>query len=345
MTGRSAVSVLARRALAAAGARRLLRVAAFGVATMLAAAAPAQGRDDAPRRDAALTRDDARLRDEAQPRDDAQSRDDARATTSIVDDWGRVVRWRRSPQRIVSLAPHATELLFQAGAGPAVVAVDSHSDHPAAARRLPRISSYPAPDREALLALDPDLVVLWGAAADREQVSRLEALGMTVFVSEPRALEAIASTLERFGRIAGDVSVGAGAAQRMRERVAALRTRYGSGAAVPVFVQAWARPLLTLSDRDTIGDALRVCGARNLFGDMASAAPLVGVESVLAAAPRLIVAIDAKSDRSLWDSLGVLAPRGTIEFAEVDSSIQRPSASIVTALEQLCAAVDRARRR
>ncbi len=312
----SLAAVRARiRSLATARARVLLRATSFALAALLSTGGAALGRDE------------------------------ARGATSVIDDWGRVVRWQHTPQRIVSLAPHATELLFSAGAGPAVVAVDRYSDHPAAVRRLARIASYPVPDREALLALSPDLVVLWGAAANREQVARLEALGMNVFVSDPRGLEAIASTLERFARLGADPKAGVRAARRLRERVAALRERYEGAAQVPVFVQVWARPLLTLSDRDTIGDALRVCGARNLFGDMAAAAPRVGVEAVLAASPRLIVAIDAKADRSLWDSLGVLAPQGAAEFAAVDASIQRPSERIVTAIEQLCAAVDHARRR
>jgi iron complex transport system substrate-binding protein len=264
---------------------------------------------------------------------------------SIVDDWGRDLRFQRMPRRIVSLAPHATELLFSAGAGPRVVGVDVHSDRPEAARGLPRVSSYPTPDREALLALRPDLVVLWGAAADRELIFRLEALGLVVFVSEPTTLEAIASSLERFGRLGGDEARGAQAAQRLRARIASLRSRYGRSAPVPVFVQAWAKPLLTLSDRDTIGDALTICGARNVFGDMPMAAPQVGVEAVLAASPRLIVAIDEKADRSQWDALRVLAPQGKIEFAAVDASIQRPTDAIADAIGQLCVAVDRARRR
>jgi iron complex transport system substrate-binding protein len=291
-------------------ARVTKRAHALALVAMLCAAAPARGGDAA----------------------------------AVVDDWGRVVRWERAPQRIVSLAPHATELLFAAGAGERVVAVDAHSDRPQAARRLARVSSYPAPDREALLALRPDLVVLWGAAADREQVGRLEALGLAVFVSEPRTLEAIAGTLERFGRLGGDPAQGARAAERLRERVGSLRARYQRGATVPVFVQAWSRPLITLSDRDTIGDALRICGARNLFADLPVAAPQVGIEAVLAASPRLIVSIEPRADRSIWDGLGMLAPRGSIEFAAVDASIQRPTERIVPAIEALCEAVDRVRR-
>lgn len=265
------------------------------------------------------------------------------AALALVDDRGRTLRFERPPTRIVSLAPHATELLFAAGAGSRVVAVDPYSDQPPQARALARVTAHPAPDPEQLLALAPDLVVVWGASASPDRVEQLRALGLAVFVSEPRTLDAIADGIERFAALSADPSAGIERARRFRLAVAALRARHAQSVPVPVFVQAWARPLLTLSDRDTIGDALRSCGARNVFGAMPTAAPLVGVEAVLAASPRLIVAIDDVADRSRWDALGLLRPQGAIAFARIDPSIQRPAARILDALEQLCAAVDAVR--
>lgn len=267
----------------------------------------------------------------------------AASGVELTDDRGRSLRIERAAPRIVSLAPHATELLFAAGAGDRVVAVDTHSDHPPEVASLARLRSYPSPDAEALLALRPDLVVLWGAAAGADRLQRLESLGLTVFVSEPRSLEAIATSLERFARLAADPAPGLARAQRFRAQVAALRGRSAHRAPLPVFVQAWTRPLFTLSDRDTIGDALRVCGAHNLFGDAAAAAPQLGPEAVLAAGPRLIVAVDADGDRSRWDELRVLRPAGRIAFARIDPAIQRPTERVLPLLEQLCAAVDAAR--
>ena len=265
------------------------------------------------------------------------------APFTLTDDWGRTLRFAQRPLRIVSLAPHATELLFSAGAGNRVVAADLHSDYPEAARAIPRVSSYPAPDPEQLIALGPDLVVIWGAAAAADRVARLERLGLKVFVSEPRSLDAIATGVERFARLADDPASGLARAHRFRARLEALRALHAARAPVPVFVQAWARPLLTLSDRDTIGDALRSCGARNVFGAMTAAAPQVGAETVLAASPRLIVAIDAGADASQWEALRVLRPHGAIAFARIDPAIQRPTERMLPALERLCEAVEAAR--
>lgn len=265
-------------------------------------------------------------------------------SVSLVDDRGRELRLAASPTRIVSLAPHATDLLFAAGAGGQVVAVDLHSDLPEHAASLPRLNAHPAPDPERLLALQPDLVVMWGAAADRGRLERLEKLGLNVFVSEPRSLEAIASTLERFARVSPSPQIGLERSARVRATVQSLREEFGSRKPVPVFVQAWSRPLTSLSDRDTIGDALRLCGAVNLFGGSALAAPQVGVESVLAANPALILAFEPQADRAIWDAIGVLTPRGSIRFAVLGRALLRPSDRLIDELTALCTAVEAARR-
>lgn len=272
----------------------------------------------------------------------------ATATVRLVDDWQRSVTLPDAPARIVSLAPHATELLFAAGAGARVVAVDRSSDQPPEARRLPTLAAHPRPDTERLLALRPDLVVLWGAAADRTLVQRLEGLGMRVFVSEPRALEDVASTLERFGAL-GDANAQAqaqAAAGRFRAAVQDLRARHAQREPVPVFVQVWRRPLITLSDRDTFGDVLRVCGARNVFGAERLPAPQVNPEAVLLRAPRLVLAFGEATEapsREPWERLGLLAPVGPAGFVRIDPAVQRPTPRLLEPMTRLCEAVDAVR--
>lgn len=267
----------------------------------------------------------------------------------LTDDWQRRVVLPAAPRRIVSLAPHATELLFAVGAGARVVAVDRASDQPPEARRLPALSVQPRPDPERLLALRPDLVVLWGAGADRALAARLEALGMPVFVSEPRELDDVAATAERFARLAEAAEPGLRQAQAFRAGVARLRARYAGLPQVPVFIQAWSRPLMTLSDRDGFSRALRVCGARNVFGEERMAAPQVSPEAVLRRAPRMVIGfhgrgVGADASRAPWDRLGMLAPRGPFVHLSIDDSIQRPTLGMLEPLSRLCESIDAVRR-
>ena len=187
----------------------------------------------------------------------------ARGPASIVDDWGRALRFERAPSRIVSLAPHATELLIAAGAAGRLVAVDHDSDDPSLPPGVTRLAAYPAPQIERVLALRPDLVVLWGASVRRELVDRFARMGVTVFVSDPRGHRAIADTLARFGAIGGDPAVAAAAVERMRRGIDAIGARYAKRAPVRVFVQVWNRPLMTLSDRDGIGEGRPLRSAAN----------------------------------------------------------------------------------
>ena len=267
----------------------------------------------------------------------------AAAPVSAVDDLGRTVRLPAPAARVISLSPHVTELLFEIGAGSQVVAVERNSDHPPAARALPALSALPRPDPERLLAFAPDLVVLWGAGITPDRLRRLEAFGLAVFVSEPRTLDAIADTAQRLGALTGHTQRADALATATRTRIAALRARHAGRGEVPVFVQAWSKPLMTLSDRDLVGDALAACGAKNVFGALPQAAAEVDPEAVLRRAPRLVIAFDAQAGRRLWDGLRVLAPVGPIAYLPADRALQRPTPRALDALEALCAGIDQIR--
>lgn len=156
---------------------------------------------------------------------------DAAQSRCVVDDSGAELCLASPAQRIVALSPSVTELLFAAGAGERVVGVVSFSDYPEAARELPQVGSYDRLDLEALLALEPDLVVAWAGGNPGQQVDRLEAFGLPVFRSDASDFEHIASTLERFGRLAGTQDTGDAAARKLRDSVASLSARYSDSAA------------------------------------------------------------------------------------------------------------------
>jgi iron complex transport system substrate-binding protein len=207
----------------------------------------------------------------------------------VTDDTGQEVTLQGPARRIVSLAPHVTELLFAAGAGAAVVGTSEFSDYPEAARAIPRIGGGGGLDLEAILALQPDLVIAWESGNPAGQTRHLQQLGLPVFYSEPRRLEDIISTLERFGRLTGRQEEARVQARAFADRLADLRRRYSGRDEVTVFYQIWAHPLMTVNGQHIVSDVIRLCGGRNVFAGLPALAPQIDIEAVLVANPDVIV--------------------------------------------------------
>jgi iron complex transport system substrate-binding protein len=272
----------------------------------------------------------------------------AGAEVAVRDDYGRPLRLDGPAQRIVSLAPHLTELLFAAGAGAQVVGVSEHSDYPPQARRLPRVASATRIDLEAVLALEPDLVVAWPQAATRRAIDRLEALGLPTYRSEPRSLEEVPHTIERFGILTGHTAAAQEAAAQFRRDAAALAARYATRDKVQVFYQVWSRPVITVNGAHLISRVIDLCGGRNVFAQLPLLAPEIDREAVLAADPEVIIASGAGDLRPAWlddwqDFPQMRAVRMGQLYAMPADLLQRHSPRILDGAERLCAILEAAR--
>src|SRR5688500_17690703 len=209
---------------------------------------------------------------------------------SAVDSDGRRVSLAAPAQRIVSLAPHVTEQLFAAGAGAKVVGASEYSDYPEEAKRLPRVASSGTVNLEMALALKPDLVVAWRLEATAPALARLESLGVPVFYSEPRRLAQIPDMIDALGELAGTAAIARPLAESLRKELAQLHASYRARRPVSVFYQISERPLMKLGGGQFVSDAIALCGGRNIFAAESVMAPMVNVESVVAADPEAIVA-------------------------------------------------------
>lgn len=269
------------------------------------------------------------------------------APVSAVDANGVRIELAAPAARIVSLAPHATELLFAAGAGKSVVGVLSPADWPPEAKRVPRIGDAAGLDLERIVALKPDLAVVWPYLAPG-QAEQLRTLGVPVFVSDPLTPEAIAEDLERLGVLAGTGEMAARAAATFRARLARLAPRGRAAAKVAVFYEIWPRPLYTVGGKHLITTMLGRCGGENVFARLAAPAPAVGIEDVLAARPEAIVAGTDGAVRPAWldewrrwSEIPAVA-RGNL-FVVDANLLHRPGPRFIDGAEELCVALDRAR--
>ena len=262
---------------------------------------------------------------------------------SAVDSDGRRVSLAAPAGRIVSLAPHVTEQLYAAGAGAKLVAASEYSDYPEDAKRLPRVASSGAVNLEMVLALKPDLVVAWRLEATAAALARLESLGVPVFYSEPRRLAQIPDTIEALGELAGTAGVARPLAEALRKELARLDAAYRGKRPVSVFYQIAERPLMTLGGEHFVSDAIALCGGRNVFAGSSLMAPVVNVESVLAADPEAIVS--GNDDwRADWRRFpGLRAVRANNLFTVPVSEMHRHGPRAIGAAAVLCRQIDEAR--
>jgi len=271
----------------------------------------------------------------------------AKALVTATDDAGNSVTLARPAQRIVSLAPHATEILFAAGAGARVVGVVAHSDWPREARALPNVGDATALDLERIVALQPDLVVAWPYTMPA-QLAALRARGATIFVSDPKTIPGIARDIEALGALAGTEATAQATAGALRARRDALVANYAGARPISVFYEVWSDPLQTIGGRHLISEAIALCGGANVFGAQTLPAPTVSIEAVVAAKPEVIVAGSDDGRRPPWlDDWkrwpGVPAVRHGNLFVANGDLLHRSGPRFVEGVEALCAMLDEAR--
>jgi iron complex transport system substrate-binding protein len=264
------------------------------------------------------------------------------------DDTGYEVRLKGPAKRIVTLAPHAAESLFAAGAGSKLVGTVDYSDYPPEARKVTRVGGYSRLDLEAVAALKPDLVLAWQSGNNMSQVDKLRGLGLTVYVSQPNKMENVADQLVRMGQLAGTEGAANAAAEHFRKRLDGLRKANAGKPRIRVFYQIWKSPLMTVGGPQIISDAITLCGGDNVFGHLSQMAPTVSVEAVLAADPEVIVATgmgDAKPEwLHDWDKWTRLTAVKRDNLFHINPDImQRHTPRILDGAEKLCAHLDVAR--
>jgi iron complex transport system substrate-binding protein len=272
----------------------------------------------------------------------------ARADITVTDDLGSVLTLATPALRIVSLAPHVTELLFAAGAGSNVVGAVKHSDYPPAARNIARVGESKSVSYETLLALQPDLVITWHTGNGQEMTARLRELGLMVYVNEPRTLPDVARSVAIFGKLSGHDDSAAGVAEDFMATYTQLRQRYQQRAKVRVFYQMWDQPLMTLNGRHLISDVIRLCGGSNVFADAIPIAPTISIEAVLRADPQVIVASGMAEARpewlDMWQAWPTLTAVRTRQLYFVPPDLlQRHTPRVLEGAQLLCAQLERTR--
>jgi iron complex transport system substrate-binding protein len=215
---------------------------------------------------------------------------------TILDDLGQTLTISTAPQRIISLAPSNTEILFALGLDNRIVAVDTDSNYPPAVQRKTRVGSGLSPSLESIVALRPDLVLLWDNSA-KELQQKLLQLNIKAVAFAPQRLTEIYGCIERIGRITGTEETAQTVVAGMRQKVATVTAAVAKSPGKPlVFYEVWPDPLFTAGPGSFIDELINLAGGTNIAADTKTAWPVLSMETVIVKNPDVILTPFARAE-------------------------------------------------
>jgi len=264
------------------------------------------------------------------------------SSQQFKDEVGREVTVQFPPQKIVSLAPNITEILFSLGLDQEIVGVSIHCNFPEKVQSKVRVGSYISLDFERIISLKPDLIIATGAGNTRDMVERLERLGFPTYVIFPKNVEEVIGSVGHLSQLVGREKEGMEIIKQMkrrRERVEALT----QGLPRPrVFLQIGEAPIVTVGKNSFADDLIRLAGGDNVAGNEKERYPRLGMEEILRRSPEVILisSMNPKGNYqkvlqewSRWETIPAVK-NGRIYLLDSDL-IDRPSPRIIQGLEEM----------
>jgi iron complex transport system substrate-binding protein len=266
------------------------------------------------------------------------------ATREITDDAGRRVSIPATVDRVVSLAPNLTEIVFAVGAGNRLVGRTSYCDFPAEAKAVAEVGDTLHPSLERIIALKPQVVLVSTSSQLEVFTQQLQGQNIAVFVTDPHDLEGVFRSIEHIGEIVGQKDQATLLVQKLRERTNAVEQAVKQKQPVRVFYQVSGEPLYTAGHDAFVTDLMRRAGAASVTADVPGAWPKYSNESALAARPEAIILpsggsmgeANANVAEALRQSPAVLHGR---VYKINDDHLARPGPRSVTGLEEMARAL------
>ncbi|AIW17863.1 vitamin B12 ABC transporter substrate-binding protein BtuF [Vibrio coralliilyticus] len=242
-------------------------------------------------------------------------------------------------ERVISLAPHATEMAFAAGLGDKLIAVSEHSDYPEQATKLEKVSNYQGIKLERIIALQPDLVIAWPAGNPARELEKLKQFGINIYYSTTSSLDDIANNIEQLSQYSQDPSVGLNTAKQYRNQLAKFKHRYQTDVPVRYFYQLSEQPIITVAKGNWPSEVFSFCGGENVFEQSAAPYPQVGTEQVVLSNPEIIFTSEhaiAKGNPWLdWKKQLSAVENGYVWSLNSDW-LNRPTPRTLNAIEEVC---------
>ena len=266
------------------------------------------------------------------------------AAREITDDAGRRVSLPATVDRVVSLAPNLTEIMFAIGAGNKLVGRTSYCDYPAEAKAIPEVGDTLHPSLERIIALKPQVVLVSTASQLEVFTQQLQGQNIAVYVTDPHDLEGVFRSIGQIGEIVGEKDEANKVVQKLRERTNAVEEAVKEKQPVRVFYQVSGEPLYTIGHDSFVTDLMRRAGGASVTADVPGAWPKYSNESALAARPLAIIlptggsmgAANSSVAEALRQSPAVLQGR---VYKINDDHLARPGPRSVDGLEEMARAL------
>ena len=210
-------------------------------------------------------------------------------TRTLADDAGRRVSLPFKVDRVISLAPNLTEIVFAVGGGAQLVGRTSYCDFPPEAKSVAEVGDTLHPSLERVIALKPQVVLISTASQLEVFTQQLQNQNIAVFVTDPHDLDGVFRSIEQIGEILGKKEQAATLVQTLRQRTNAVEQAVKQKQPVRVFYQLSAEPLYTAGHDSFVTDLMRRAGAISVTADLPGAWPKYSSESALAAKPDAII--------------------------------------------------------
>ncbi|WP_439106409.1 helical backbone metal receptor [Congregibacter sp.] len=263
----------------------------------------------------------------------------AHAAVHASDAEGRRVELSAPATRIVALAPHIVENLSAIGAQDTIVGTVQYSDYPASAKRIPRLGGVGSVSLEHIVALQPDLIILWGSGTPTGLRSSIERLKLPYFVDEIRSLNELGNSFEALGALTGHSAEGTLAARQLTQSLTqreAIQAAQTTDDRPGVFLQLWDQPLQSIGGEHLLNEVIERCGGQSITRSISGLAPQVSMEAVLADDPALII-VESPAQAKHWHNYPRLQATRNDNIVIINPDLlHRPTLRLLDGMRQIC---------
>lgn len=250
--------------------------------------------------------------------------------------------------RIIALAPHIVESLYEIGAGEQIIGTSEHADYPDAAKELLRVGNYASLQIEKILQLKPDIILAWQTGNPMSDIARLEKYQFKVIYSKPLKLTDVATELLMLGELTGRQIQAKAAADKYLARLNNLRQQYAGQTPVTLFYELWSRPLRTVAGQAWPQQQIELCGAVNPFANAQDDYPSVGLEQAIVSLPQIVIQPgqhgNENPDHIDWQQWQhIPAAKNNFIFSLNADKVHRMTSRMLEEVEVMCEQIHQAR--